>query len=59
MKRIFLSLPICLVVGMAGSAAAQTAAKDFMTISRYDQVLAIFRAVMSAPERAFRTGARR
>lgn len=52
MKRIFWSLPICLVVGMAGSAAAQTAAKDIHDeIEQTAKASQIFRAVMSAPDK--------
>ena len=52
MKRIFLSLPVCLVVGMVGSAAAQTAAKDFHDeIEQTTKASQIFRAVMSAPDK--------
>lgn len=53
MKRFFWSLPICLVVGMAGSAAAQTAAKDFHDeIEQTTKASQIFRAIMSAPDKA-------
>ena len=53
MKTFFLSLSICLGVGMAGSAAAQTAAKDFHDeIEQTTKASQIFRAVMSAPDKA-------
>jgi SH3 domain-containing YSC84-like protein 1 len=53
MKRILWSLPVCLVVGMAASAAAQTAAKDIHDeIEQTAKAAQIFRAVMSAPDKA-------
>lgn len=53
MKRILWSLPVCIVVGMAASAAAQTAAKDIHDeIEQTTKAAQIFRAVMSAPDKA-------
>jgi lipid-binding SYLF domain-containing protein len=53
MKRIFLSLPFCLVIGMAGSAAAQTAAKDIHDeIEQTTKAATVLREIMSAPDKA-------
>ena len=53
MKRIVLSLPICLLIGMAGQAAAQTAAKDIHDeIEQTTKAATVFREIMSAPDKA-------
>jgi lipid-binding SYLF domain-containing protein len=53
MKRILLSLPFCLVIGMAGSAAAQTAAKDIHDeIEQTTKAATVLREIMGAPDKA-------
>ncbi len=57
MKRVLLSLPICLIVGMAGQAAAQTAAKDIHDeIEQTTKAATIFREIMSAPDKGVPQG---
>jgi lipid-binding SYLF domain-containing protein len=53
MTKFFLSLPVCLVMGMAGSAAAQTAATDIHDeIEQTTKAATVLREVMSAPDKA-------
>ena len=48
MKKMFLSLPLCLVMGMANTAAAQSAAKDIHDeIEQTAKASTVFRAIMS------------
>jgi len=57
MKRVLLSLPICLIVGMAGQAAAQTAAKDnHDEIQQTTKAATVFREIMSAPDKGIPQG---
>jgi lipid-binding SYLF domain-containing protein len=53
MKKRYLGLSICLVVGMTGGALAQSAAKDTHDeIEQTTKAATIFREIMSAPDRA-------
>jgi len=53
MKKFFVSLPICLVIGMAGTAFGQAASKDIHDqIEQTTKAAEVLREVMSAPDKA-------
>jgi len=53
MKQLFLSLPVCLAVGIAGTAFGQTAAKDIHDeIEQTTKASQVLREVMNAPDKA-------
>ncbi len=52
MKKLFVSLPICLVVGMAGTAFVQAANDIHDEIEHTAKAAQVFREVMSAPDKA-------
>jgi lipid-binding SYLF domain-containing protein len=52
MKKSFLSLSVCLVVGMAGSTFAQSATDTHDEIQQTAKAATIFREIMSAPDKA-------
>jgi lipid-binding SYLF domain-containing protein len=53
MKKLYMNLSLCLVLGMAATGFAQTAAKDTHDeIEQTTKAATIFREIMSAPDRA-------
>lgn len=53
MKKLYMKLSLCLVVGMASTGFAQTAAKDTHDeIEQTTKAATIFREIMSAPDKA-------
>ena len=53
MKKMFLSLPLCLLVGMAGTASAQSGVKDIHDeVAQTAKASTVFREIMSAPDKA-------
>lgn len=53
MKKLYIILSLCLVVGVAATGSAQTAAKDIHDeIEQTTKAATIFREIMSAPDKA-------
>ncbi len=53
MKKLYMNLSLCLVLGMASTGFAQTAAKDTQDeIEQTTKAATIFREIMTAPDRA-------
>jgi lipid-binding SYLF domain-containing protein len=53
MNRILLSLPVCLVIGMAGTAFGQAAAKDIHDeIEQTTKAAEVLREIMNVPDKA-------
>jgi SH3 domain-containing YSC84-like protein 1 len=53
MKKMFLGLPLCLVMGIAGPAAAQSGVKDIHDeVEQTAKASTVFREIMSAPDKA-------